>query len=146
MSYIAAAASDLLAAAPRQDLPAVPSATTIPRRSRIAHRVRHPLATSIAGRLSLFVSAKSASFRAQLSMPSLNECREDIPFPSRRPSPWLLSPARIQASLDEHNGALELTWKVLGLPSRHALRRLIQKHRLVIRKRPRPKARTSADP
>jgi two-component system nitrogen regulation response regulator GlnG/two-component system response regulator HydG len=50
-----------------------------------------------------------------------------------------LTAERIQACLDEHNGALELTWKALGLPNRHVLRRLIEKHRLVIRKRPRPR-------
>jgi DNA-binding NtrC family response regulator len=37
---------------------------------------------------------------------------------------------RIQRVLDEHNGSLDETWRALGLSSRHALARLIKKHRL----------------
>jgi DNA-binding NtrC family response regulator len=52
---------------------------------------------------------------------------------------------RIQAQLDRHNGSIEKTWRALGLPSRHALRRLIDKHGLVVRRAGRheraPKAR-----
>jgi DNA-binding NtrC family response regulator len=44
---------------------------------------------------------------------------------------------RIQACLDENNGALEATWRALGLPSRHALARLVKKHGLEVRRRPR---------
>jgi two-component system response regulator HydG len=43
---------------------------------------------------------------------------------------------RIQACLDEHNGALEPTWRALGLKNRHALSRLIAKHELEVRRKP----------
>ncbi len=46
-----------------------------------------------------------------------------------------LSPARIQACLDEHNGAIEETWRALGLSSRHVLARYIKRHSLVVRRR-----------
>jgi len=52
-----------------------------------------------------------------------------------------LTPERIQRALDEHNGAIEKTWKALGLPSRFVLRRLIQKHGLEVRKSLRPPSR-----
>jgi DNA-binding NtrC family response regulator len=45
--------------------------------------------------------------------------------------------AAIQAMLDRHNGVLETTWRALGLKNRHVLARLIAKHGLQIRKRPR---------
>jgi DNA-binding NtrC family response regulator len=45
--------------------------------------------------------------------------------------------ARVQACLDEHNGALEDTWRALGLSSRHALGRLIKRYGLVVRRRTR---------
>ncbi len=47
-----------------------------------------------------------------------------------------LSPAQIQASLDAHNGAIEETWRALGLSSRHVLARYIKRHALVVRRRP----------
>jgi two-component system nitrogen regulation response regulator GlnG/two-component system response regulator HydG len=46
-----------------------------------------------------------------------------------------LGAAAIQAALDANNGSIEETWRALGLSSRHALTRLIQKHGVVIRKR-----------
>lgn len=59
------------------------------------------------------------------------------PAPAPEPSPdalpaSVLTPERIQACLDQHNGSLELTWRALGLPSRHALRRLVLRHHLQI--------------
>jgi len=48
-----------------------------------------------------------------------------------------LSPGQIQRCLDEHNGAIEPTWRALGLSSRFALRRLIKRHDLEVRRRPR---------
>ena len=47
-----------------------------------------------------------------------------------------LTPARIQACLDQHNGVLELTWRALGLKNRFTLLRAIKKHALVVRRRP----------
>ena len=47
-----------------------------------------------------------------------------------------LSPARIQACLDANNGVIEHAWRALGLSSRHALARLIRKHRLELRRTP----------
>ena len=46
-----------------------------------------------------------------------------------------LGPERIQACLDEHNGVLEDAWKALGLSSRYALKRLVKKHGLIVRKK-----------
>ena len=48
-----------------------------------------------------------------------------------------LSPAAVQACLDAHNGVLEEAWRALGLSSRHALARLIKRHGLEVRRRPR---------
>jgi two-component system nitrogen regulation response regulator GlnG/two-component system response regulator HydG len=47
-----------------------------------------------------------------------------------------LSPERIQRELDRHNGVVSEAFKALGLSSRHALTRLIRKHRLELRRRP----------
>jgi two-component system nitrogen regulation response regulator GlnG/two-component system response regulator HydG len=47
-----------------------------------------------------------------------------------------LTATRIQACLDEHNGALEPSWRALGLKNRHALSRLIVKHGLEVRRKP----------
>jgi two-component system nitrogen regulation response regulator GlnG/two-component system response regulator HydG len=47
------------------------------------------------------------------------------------------SAERVQACLDENNGVLEATWRALGLPSRHALARLVKKHGLEVRRRTR---------
>ncbi len=43
----------------------------------------------------------------------------------------------IQRCLDAHNGVIESAWRELGLSSRHALTRLIRKHRIEVRKRSR---------
>jgi two-component system nitrogen regulation response regulator GlnG/two-component system response regulator HydG len=48
-----------------------------------------------------------------------------------------LRPEDIQACLDRHNGAIEQTWRALGLGSRHVLARLISKHGLEVRRSPR---------
>ncbi len=48
-----------------------------------------------------------------------------------------LTPAAIQAALDEHNGSIEATWRALGLSSRFVLHRLIRKYGLVVKKGPR---------
>lgn len=48
-----------------------------------------------------------------------------------------MSPAAIQAALDENNGSIEATWRALGLSSRYVLYRLIRKYGLVIKKGPR---------
>jgi DNA-binding NtrC family response regulator len=46
------------------------------------------------------------------------------------------TPAEIQEALDRHNGVVEDTWRVLGLSSRHVLRRLIAKYGIEVRRRP----------
>jgi DNA-binding NtrC family response regulator len=60
------------------------------------------------------------------------EARSAPPEPSAEPAPASPTPERIQACLDRHNGSLELTWRALGLPSRHALRRLVLRYQLQI--------------
>ena len=47
-----------------------------------------------------------------------------------------LTPDKIQRSLDENNGVLELTWRALGLSNRFALLRLVKKYQLEVRRRP----------
>jgi two-component system, NtrC family, response regulator HydG len=47
-----------------------------------------------------------------------------------------LTPQQVQASLDEHNGAIEPTWRALGLNNRFALLRLIRRYDLEVRRRP----------
>lgn len=49
---------------------------------------------------------------------------------SASPAAEPLGPAVIQAALDANNGSLAVTYRVLGLSSRHVLARLIKKHRL----------------
>jgi transcriptional regulator with AAA-type ATPase domain len=41
----------------------------------------------------------------------------------------------VQAAIDDCNGSLEKAWRQLGLSSRHALARLVQKHGLVVTRR-----------
>jgi DNA-binding NtrC family response regulator len=45
-----------------------------------------------------------------------------------------LTPARIQAVLDQHNGRIETAYRALGLKNRFALGRLIAKHGLEVRR------------
>jgi transcriptional regulator with GAF, ATPase, and Fis domain len=62
-----------------------------------------------------------------------------VPPPaSQSPAAGAPSAAQIQACLDQHNGSIELAWRALGLGNRYALRRLIAKHGLEVRRRPRP--------
>jgi two-component system nitrogen regulation response regulator GlnG/two-component system response regulator HydG len=66
--------------------------------------------------------------------------RLDVPPTVDRPAspagdPGELTPARIQACLDEHNGMVEQARRALGLSSRHALARLIKKHGIEVRRR-----------
>jgi two-component system response regulator HydG len=46
-----------------------------------------------------------------------------------------LDPEAIQTAIDDCNGSLEKAWRKLGLSSRHALSRLVQRHRLVVTRR-----------
>src|SRR5439155_4298675 len=62
------------------------------------------------------------------------------PEPAAADRPASLSPEEIQRCLDENNGAVEQTWRALGLSSRFALRRLIRRHDLEVRRRPRRRA------
>lgn len=57
--------------------------------------------------------------------------------PGLEESPNGPSPAAIQSCLDAHNGVIEDAWRPLGLSSRHALARLLKKHGIEIRRRPR---------
>lgn len=50
-------------------------------------------------------------------------------------APEEMPPSAIQACLDAHNGVQRDTWQALGLNSRFVLRRLIQKHGLIVRRR-----------
>jgi DNA-binding NtrC family response regulator len=61
----------------------------------------------------------------------------DLSNRSREAAAEALSAATIQTCLDAHNGAIEETWRALGLPSRHALARLIKRHDIQIRRRTR---------
>jgi two-component system nitrogen regulation response regulator GlnG/two-component system response regulator HydG len=54
---------------------------------------------------------------------------------SGAPAPATLDPKTVQAALDECNGSMEKAWRRLGLSSRHALARLVQKHGLVVTRR-----------
>ncbi|MEM6929522.1 MAG: sigma 54-interacting transcriptional regulator [Myxococcota bacterium] len=45
-----------------------------------------------------------------------------------------LPPEHVQACLDHFNGVQEEVWRALGLPNRFALRRLIRRHGLLVRK------------
>jgi hypothetical protein len=42
----------------------------------------------------------------------------------------------VRRCLDENNGALEPTWRALGLKNRFALLRLVKRYDLEIRRRP----------
>jgi two-component system nitrogen regulation response regulator GlnG/two-component system response regulator HydG len=46
------------------------------------------------------------------------------------PARATVTPDEAQAALDRHGGRLDLSWRELGLASRHALARLVAKHRL----------------
>jgi two-component system nitrogen regulation response regulator GlnG/two-component system response regulator HydG len=67
--------------------------------------------------------------------PKIDEQEISAPDDCAQEGRATLTPQRVQAVLDQNNGALESTWRMLGLPSRHALRRFIQKHGLEIRRR-----------
>ena len=55
--------------------------------------------------------------------------------PSWQTDPNAPTPEQIQACLNANNGSIERSWAPLGLSSRHALRRLITKYGLEIRRR-----------
>lgn len=46
-----------------------------------------------------------------------------------------LTPQRIRQALDRHNGEIEATWRELGLKNRYALRRLLTRYGIEIRRR-----------
>ena len=72
-----------------------------------------------------FVKAGAKS--ATLAATSASESRSS----SARPiDPKKLDPAQIKSCLDEHEGSIELSWRALGLSSRHVLVRLLKKHGL----------------
>jgi two-component system nitrogen regulation response regulator GlnG/two-component system response regulator HydG len=50
-----------------------------------------------------------------------------------------LTARQLQAILDEHNGSVESAWRALGLSNRYVLRRLIAKHGIEIRRKPKPR-------
>jgi two-component system nitrogen regulation response regulator GlnG/two-component system response regulator HydG len=63
---------------------------------------------------------------------------DDMPVLPPRPAPAGATTAEVvQRCLDAHNGVIEEAWRDLGLSSRHALTRLIRKHGIEVRKRPR---------
>jgi two-component system, NtrC family, response regulator HydG len=66
----------------------------------------------------------------------LNQQESPPPLCSTSVASGPLAPARIQATLDEHNGRLESAYRALGLKNRFALTRLIAKHGLEVRRRP----------
>lgn len=74
----------------------------------------------------------------------LAAARSDAPRSSEPPAlaeaddapPVGLTPASVQAALDQNNGVLEATWRALGLKNRFVLLRLIKRYDLEIRKRP----------
>jgi transcriptional regulator with GAF, ATPase, and Fis domain len=69
------------------------------------------------------------------------------PIHSEKEAQRELTPQKIQRCLDENNGVLELAWRALGLPNRFALRRLIKKYQLEVRRRPKQtRRRRSHDP
>jgi len=51
-------------------------------------------------------------------------------------APHAPSADQVQRCLDQNNGALEPSWRALGLKNRHALQRLIKRHDLEVRRRP----------
>ena len=50
-------------------------------------------------------------------------------------TPGRPSPQEIRTALERHNGEIEATWRALGLKNRYALRRLLVKHGIEIRRR-----------
>jgi DNA-binding NtrC family response regulator len=56
--------------------------------------------------------------------------------PPREAEALSMTAEKLQKVLDENNGSLEKSWRALGLSSRYALRRLISKFGLQIRKQP----------
>jgi two-component system nitrogen regulation response regulator GlnG/two-component system response regulator HydG len=71
---------------------------------------------------------------------STSDAEQEAPYRSEAPANGKDSATAetLQRCLDAHNGVLENAWRELGLSSRHALTRLVRKHRIEIRKRPKP--------
>lgn len=68
-----------------------------------------------------------------LTLPETTEPVEWEPWAGTPPDE--LPSQVLQACLDDHNGNQEEAWRALNLSSRHVLRRLIQRHGLVVRRR-----------
>lgn len=122
-------------------------------RPRLHHRLlrallRHELSTNVRELRNLLLASASESHEGTLDVPAqLTSEARVVAAPASTPpaandpdddagAAGDVSPARIQAALDANNGSIEDTWRSLGLPSRHALGRLVRKHGIEVRRRP----------
>lgn len=113
----------------------------------VRHLIRWPFTTNVCELAAIVWQALTESTGgrieapAGLGAPSAGDRPEREGHSSlgqpRVEDPAAMSAAAIQACLDAHNGVIEDAWRPLGLPSRHALARLIKKHDVEIRKKPR---------
>ena len=107
-------------------------------RDLVLDLVRRTYSTHVRELLALLWDSVRQSPGDELTSPSEIEDEDDPPgVDSGEPLEGAATSAEIlQKALDANNGSLEKTWRALGLSSRYALRRLIQKHRLEVRRRP----------
>jgi two-component system nitrogen regulation response regulator GlnG/two-component system response regulator HydG len=68
--------------------------------------------------------------------PTMDEAPPAPPPTCLRSVPSPLTAQQVQACLDENNGAIDPTWRALGLSNRFALMRLIRRYDLEVRRRP----------
>jgi two-component system nitrogen regulation response regulator GlnG/two-component system response regulator HydG len=102
--------------------------------------VTRPWSTHVRELETLIWEAVLATRGDRLALPpptTAPEASAPAASPSIVPAPAdgaALTPVAIQACLDANNGVIERAWRPLGLPSRHALARLIKKHGLELRR------------
>jgi DNA-binding NtrC family response regulator len=96
--------------------------------------VQHPYTLHVRELRQLLVESAWRSTEDTLEWPEA-QAETALAVSSAEPSTPALDPTTVQAALDQCNGSIEKAWRRLGLSSRHALARLVQKHGLVVTRR-----------
>jgi two-component system nitrogen regulation response regulator GlnG/two-component system response regulator HydG len=103
--------------------------------SLVRRMVMHDFTANVRELRQLLWRAIRESTDGTLDWPAERVGRGDRDTTSSPPESMRVGPAELRAVLDENNGSIEKSWRVLGLSSRYALVRLLRKHGVVVSKK-----------